>query len=226
MSVELAVKQRVVPWWLTFVEGVALIILGLLFLTNPAATAVAAVTVLGLYWLVAGILNIVGIFLNSHNWIWKLLVGVLGIIAGILILQHPLTGTVAAGAALVLWMGIIGLIMGIGEIIRGVTGEGLGAVIVGVVTIVLAALLLLHWQGVTFALPFALGVLALLGGVIALWHGWQARGIQKAMEAGTDELTNQYRAAQAKVEAAADKTAGAAKEAAADVAEAVDPDAR
>ncbi|MEZ4515694.1 MAG: DUF4332 domain-containing protein [Chloroflexota bacterium] len=214
-----AVKMRTVPWWLILIQGIALIILGILFLTNPGSTALAVVTVLGIYWLISGILGIIGIFLNSHNWFWKLLMGILGIVAGVLILQHPVTSTLVVGSALVLWLGLLGIMIGIVEIIRGITGEGWGELILGVVSIILGIILLANFWGVTLSLPWTLGILSLIGGAVAIWHAFKARGIQKDMEAGTDELTNQYRATVAavddKMDAAADKVRGAAAGAAA-----------
>ncbi len=209
MSVRQAVKMRAVPWWLLLLEGIALIILGILFLTNPGSTSLAVVTVLGLYWLISGILGIIGIFLNSHNWFWKLILGIVGIIAGILILQHPLTSTVVVGSALVLWMGILGLIIGIMNIIRAFTGEGWGVGILGVISAILGIVLLANFWGVTFSLPWTLGILSLIGGFITIINSFRARGIQKDMEAGTDELTNKMNAASTQMDAAATRAATA-----------------
>lgn len=211
------VKKRLVPWWLILIQGIALIILGILFLTNPGSTALAVVTVLGIYWLISGILGIIGIFLNSHNWFWKLLMGVLGIVAGILILQHPLTATVVVGASLVLWLGLLGIMIGVVEIIRGITGEGWAEVILGIVSIILGIILLANFWGVTISLPWSLGILSLIGGVVAIWRAFSARGIQKDMEAGTDELTNQYRAAVAATDARMDAAAANVRSTAANV---------
>ncbi len=213
-----AVKMRTVPWWLILIEGIALIILGILFLTNPGSTTLAVVTVLGIYWLISGILGIIGIFLNSHNWFWKLLMGILGIVAGVLILQHPATAAVAVGAALVLWLGLLGLMIGIVQIIRGITGEGWGVLILGIISVILGIILLANFWGVTISLPWSLGILSLIGGAVAIWHSFGARRIQKDMEAGTDELTNQVKAsaaaADAKMSAAAANVSKAASSAA------------
>ena len=73
-----------VPWWLVLIEGIALIILGLLLLANPAKTSVILVQVVGLYWFVAGIFKIISIFMDSSLWGWKLVAGILGIIAAVI----------------------------------------------------------------------------------------------------------------------------------------------
>jgi predicted flap endonuclease-1-like 5' DNA nuclease len=103
--------------------------------------------------------------------------------------------------------------IGVIEIIRGITGEGWAEVILGIVSIILGGLLLANFWGVTISLPWSLGILSLIGGAIAIFNAFRARGIQKDMEAGTDELTNKYRAtvatADAKIDAAADRVRAA-----------------
>ena len=85
------------PWWLILVEGIVLVLAGILFLTYPGISALVAVRILGLYWLIAGIFKIVAILIDSSRWGWKLIFGVIGIIAGILVLQAPLGMTLIVG---------------------------------------------------------------------------------------------------------------------------------
>ena len=89
-SATLGISQTKVPWWAILIQGIALIILGFLFLTAPAATLVSLVFFLGIYWLIGGIMDIVGIFINKTAWGWKLFSGLIGILAGVLIMNHPL----------------------------------------------------------------------------------------------------------------------------------------
>ena len=78
------------PWWLVLVEGVVAAFLGLILVIAPGASLVFLVQILGLYLFVAGIFRIVGIFLDASSWGLRLLAGVLSIIAGLLVLDHPL----------------------------------------------------------------------------------------------------------------------------------------
>ena len=96
------------PWWLVLLEGIAAIILGLLLLTSPGATVMILVQVLGLYWLIKGILQIVSIFVDSSRWGWKLFVGILGIVAGIVILRHPMVSAVLIPSLTVIFVGLLG----------------------------------------------------------------------------------------------------------------------
>lgn len=157
-----------VPWWLVLIEGIALIILGLLLLANPAKTSVIVIQVLGIYWLIVGIIKIVSIFIDSSMWGWKLFAGIVGILAGILILQHPLYAPLLVGAALVIILGIQGLIMGIVGLIQAFQGAGWGVGILGVVSILIGILLLANLWLFTFSLPWVIGILAIVGGIIAI----------------------------------------------------------
>ena len=56
-----------VPWWLVLLQGIALLILGALLLTNPAMTTIVLIQFLGIYWLVKGIFEIVSIFIDHRQ---------------------------------------------------------------------------------------------------------------------------------------------------------------
>jgi uncharacterized membrane protein HdeD (DUF308 family) len=76
-------------------EGIAAILIGILLLTDPAATVVAITVFLGFYWLFVGVLELVRMFVDrSVPWIWSLLIGIVGIAAGVLVLNHPLFAAV------------------------------------------------------------------------------------------------------------------------------------
>ena len=46
-------------WWFPLVEGILAILLGLMFLANPAITSVGFVFGLGLYWFIVGVFDLV-----------------------------------------------------------------------------------------------------------------------------------------------------------------------
>jgi uncharacterized membrane protein HdeD (DUF308 family) len=78
-------------WWIFLLQGFAGIILGLMLLTEPDATIVALTTVLGFYWLIMGLLALVQVFVDrSTPQIWSFLTGIVGILAGLFVLRHPL----------------------------------------------------------------------------------------------------------------------------------------
>ena len=108
-------KQR--PWWLTLMTGILLVIVGAILLWSPAKakvdTYMVLVAVLGIFWLVQGILDIVSIFIDYSMWGWKLFIGIISIAAGGYILAYPVAAALVLPQIFALIMGIWGLMYGI-----------------------------------------------------------------------------------------------------------------
>ena len=94
-------------WWVFLLKGFAGIILGFMLLTEPAATLDALTTLLGFYWLVLGLLSVVQVFVDrSTPWIWSLLSGIVGILAGLFVLRHPLVAALTVPTVIVIVLGV------------------------------------------------------------------------------------------------------------------------
>lgn len=167
----LAKQQQSGAWWLFLLQGIAAILLGLMLLTNPGATLVALTTFLGFYLLITGMLALVRVFVDrSTSWVWSLLSGIVGILAGVFVLNHPLLAAVTVPALLILIIGFEALSMGVFEIIRGFKGGGAGAFILGVINALIGLLLLVRPMGAALAVPFVLAVLLLIEGIgLLIW---------------------------------------------------------
>lgn len=159
------------PGWLIVIEGFCLVIIGFMLLASPGMTITVLVRILGLYWLIAGILRIVSIFVEKSMWGWKLFAGILGILAGIIVIRHPLWSSIVLGTTLVLVLGIGGIVYGIIRLIQAFQGAGWGAGILGVVSIIIGIVLLANFWGVTLSLPYVLGILSIFGGIAAVAIG-------------------------------------------------------
>ena len=93
-------------WWVFLLKGLAGIILGFMLITEPAATLVALTTLLGFYWLVLGVLSLVQVFVDrSIPWIWSLLTGIVGILAGLFVLRHLLVAALTVPTVIVIILG-------------------------------------------------------------------------------------------------------------------------
>jgi uncharacterized membrane protein HdeD (DUF308 family) len=170
----------VVPWWLVLLQGIALVILGGLLLANPASTTFVLVQFLGIYWLIKGIFEIVSMFIDHRQWGWKLFSGILGIIAGIVILNHPLWATLLVPATLVWLLGFFGVIMGGISIFQAFKGAGWVTGLLGVLSIIFGLYLLANTFISTLTFPWVLGIFALIGGGVSIWNSFKLRGAQKA----------------------------------------------
>ncbi len=168
-------KALDIPWWLLLIDGIALFILGILFFLNPTMTSRILVTFLGIYWFINGILKIIHIFMDKRMWGLKLFAGILGILAGLLILASPIGMTFVTGSVLVITLGFLGLFLGTAELIQAFQGSGWGVGILGAVSILIGLLLLINTWVVTLALPAILGTLSLIGGIAAAAYAFQLR---------------------------------------------------
>lgn len=167
-AVSVSRSEPPVPWWLVLIEGISLVILGILLLASPGMTTVVLVQFIGIYWFVAGIFKIIGIFLDSSMWGWKLFAGILGIIAGLIVIQHPVWSPFVIGATVVIILGIQGIIMGGVSLFQAFKGAGWGVGILGAVSIVIGIVLLANAWLFTFSLPWVVGILSIIGGIASI----------------------------------------------------------
>ena len=121
-------------WWILLLQGIVGIALGLLLVTEPGATTVAIATFLGFYWLLMGVFALVRMFVDqSVPWVWSLLVGIVGVLAGLSVIKHPLLAAIGVPTAIVILIAVQGLVMGGLEIISAFRGAGAGSFILGAI---------------------------------------------------------------------------------------------
>src|SRR5512139_2010388 len=137
----LAIPKKERPWWLVLVQGIAALIVGLALLwspgkANPAQVYMILVQLLGIYWLIQGIFDIVYMFVDHTAWGWKLFMGVVSILAGGYILMYPVASAVALPKIFVMVLGIWGLVEGIVLLIMAFKGGGWAAGILGALGII------------------------------------------------------------------------------------------
>jgi len=165
-------------WWIFLLQGLAGILLGVMLITAPGATLVVLSTFLGFYWLITGVLALVRVFADrSVPWLWSLLVGIVGILAGIFVVRHPLLAALTVPTALVIILGVQGLVMGVLEIIGGCKGGGLGSFVLGVINVLVGLLLLGSPVAAALAAPVVFGVLLLVQGVGLILWAFRVRGV-------------------------------------------------
>jgi uncharacterized membrane protein HdeD (DUF308 family) len=161
-----SLSQKSNIWWVILLQGFAAAIVGLMLVTEPDATVVALTTVLGFYWLITGVLALVQVFVDrSTPWIWSLLTGIVGILAGLFVLRHPLIAALTVPTVLVIILGVQGLVMGVLQIISGFKGGGVGPFILGAINVLVGVLLLSSPVAAALAVPLVFGVLLLIQGV-------------------------------------------------------------
>ena len=173
MDVEM--RETTFPWWLVLLEGIFAAIFGFLLLIAPGGTLVFLVQVLGFYLLIEGILRLVSIFLDSALWGLKLAIGILGILGGMVVLNHPLWSALAIPTYIVYIVGFLAIFQGAGGLIQAFRGGGWGAGILGILTIVFGIIVVSNPLIGVVALPFFLGGFMLAGGIAAIVASFRLR---------------------------------------------------
>ena len=143
------------PRWLSIVLGIASILFGWLFLTNPGTTLLGHRAVVGP--LLPGDRHHVH-HRDVHRQppgskLWKLIGGILAIIAGVVLLANPIIGSIATGATFNFLVAFFAIIAGIALLIDGFQGGGCLAIILGILGIVLGILVLFNPLSGMVALP-------------------------------------------------------------------------
>lgn len=168
-------QKRAMPWWIPLIEGIALIIVGILLFTSPLDAILSLTRVLGLFWFLSGIFEIVSIFLDRSAWGWKLIGGIIGLLAGYYLFTAPVAGALILGFTLVVMLGVQALLLGIVHIIQALRGAGWAMGVIGIINIIFAVLLLGNVLVGMATLPFVIGAFAIVGGIAAIYMALRLR---------------------------------------------------
>jgi uncharacterized membrane protein HdeD (DUF308 family) len=160
--------------WLIVIQGVAGIILGLLLLTAPGVSSLVIVQFLALYWLVSGIIGLVSLIWDRAGWGWKVFGGILGIVAGVAVMRHPMYATLLVGTTLVVFMGVLALVFGVMNLVRAFSaGGGWGMGLLGALDVIIGLFLIFNPLAGAVALPIVLGAFILVGGIASIFMAFR-----------------------------------------------------
>lgn len=169
------------PWWMTFILGIASIIIGglLLFgsLTTQVRTYEMLVVLIGIWWLVDGIMHIVHMFTDHRRWGWKLFMGLVGILAGGWILIYPVYAGLALPQVFVLVLGLWGVMEGIMLLIMAFQGGGWGHGVMGAIALILGIILIANYgvPGWGLSMIWAAAIWLFIGGFFMVFRAFRER---------------------------------------------------
>lgn len=171
-------------WWLVLLQGIASLVVGSLLVISPGMTTTVLVQLLGSFWLVMGILAIVGIFVGTVGVHWSslLLRGILGILGGLLVLSYPMLTAIILPTALILIIAIEGLALGVLGIIEGLRGGGWIAVAGGIFSLVVGIILLSAPLVAAVVLVVVSGIVQLMRGIGLIVIGFRLRKMARAAQ--------------------------------------------
>jgi uncharacterized membrane protein HdeD (DUF308 family) len=149
--------------------GISAIIFGIILLVRQDDALALLMVVLGLWWLIHGFFLIFAVFVDRTDMWWKLAIGLLGIVAGVLVLTNPGDAADAFQGVIGVVLGVIGILVGASALIGAFRGGGFGAAIFGIVSILIGLLILFNAEFTTTLLITLFAVLLLVDGVAAIF---------------------------------------------------------
>ncbi len=149
--------------------GLTAAIFGIILLIRQEEALTLMIVLLGLWWFIQGAFMLFSVFIDREDWVWKVLLGVLGLVAGIIVMQNPDDAVTFLGSALAIVLGIIGVIIGIMAIIGSFRGGGFGALMFGVVSGAIGLLFIFNDLFSAGLLVTLFAILLLIDGLSAIW---------------------------------------------------------
>jgi uncharacterized membrane protein HdeD (DUF308 family) len=170
LAFELAKK-----WWVLLLRGVLLIIIGLLAFVSPLVW----VTFVGIYILVDGVTMLMSGFSDqragqSH---WPLVIlGVLGLIAGLLILWNPALGAITLTTIIAVWAVIGGILTIISALrVREEIDNEWWLVLSGALAIIFGILVFQNVLAGILTIAWVFGVFAIVVGILSIALAFRVR---------------------------------------------------
>jgi uncharacterized membrane protein HdeD (DUF308 family) len=177
-------------WKLFLIEGIVLVVLGVLAIVIPPIATLAVTILIGWLFLISGVAGLITTFMarGAPGFWWSLLSAVLGIAAGIVLLVWPLGGVLTLTLILIAFFIIEGVasIMYALEHKAELSGQWAWMLVSGIIDLVLAVLI---WAGLPSSASWAIGLLVginmVFGGSALIAMAMHARGSGTASAPGT-----------------------------------------
>jgi uncharacterized membrane protein HdeD (DUF308 family) len=180
-SLRSAIAQSIRDHWgLFLVEGIILVVLGILAIVVPVVATIAVAIFLGWLFLISGVVGLVSTFWMRHapGFWWSLISAVLAIAAGIVLLGWPVSGAISLTLLLIVFFIIEGVasIMYAFEHKKELSGRWAWMLVSGIIDLILAGII---WAGLPGTAAWALGLLVginmLFGGAAMIGMALHAR---------------------------------------------------
>ena len=103
--------------------GVLSIIVGWALLRTPFQSVEVFIFVIGIFFLIQGVMTFIGAFARKAGRNWGIASGILGIIAGLIVLTYPISSAVTLALIAGIWL----VILGIMQVIAGIQLRNAGS---------------------------------------------------------------------------------------------------
>jgi uncharacterized membrane protein HdeD (DUF308 family) len=167
-------------WVMFLIEGIILVILGLIAIVVPPIATLAFTIIIGWIFLVSGIMGLITTFWARHapGFWWSLISALIGIAAGVVLLLWPISGTLSLTLVLIAFF----VVEGIASIMYAIdhrnqlSGRWGWMLVSGIIDLILAAIIFAGLPGTAaWALGLLVGINMLFGGAALIGMALAAR---------------------------------------------------
>lgn len=168
-------------WWVLLLRGLIAIAFGVAAIVWPGLTLWVLIVLFGAYTLVDGVLEIWAGFRNRgvhDRWWVDILIGIVGVVAGVLVISWPGLSALALIYIIAAWMVIIGVLQIITAIrMRAVIPNEWLLVLSGVLSVALGAIFFAFPGSGAVGLVWVIGIYAILFGVLLAILSFRLRSL-------------------------------------------------
>lgn len=103
----------------------------------------------------------------------------MGIIAGLAVLLYPIFSAVVIPFTFILYIGILGIILGLISLYRAAISRAWGHAVTGVISILFGLIIITNPLAAIVALSYIIGAIGIVGGIIAIAAALRLRSAER-----------------------------------------------
>ncbi len=163
-------------WVMLLVRGIIAVLFGLMAMIWPGITAVALAVLWGFWALVEGVVNLVAAFqTGAAGKGWKIVFGVISIIAGLIAVIHPFDVALTLTWILGIWFIVTAIFQGVGAFSSTRTQPRWMLVVSALLSLLIGILFVARPGVGVLSIVLWVGVVAIIWGVILVIAAFAAR---------------------------------------------------
>ena len=177
-------------WWALLIRGILAIVFAATAVVWPGITLTVLAIMFGAWVLVDGVFALVSAFIHRQGqWGWQILEGLVGIAAGLIAFIAPWTAVFAFVILIAAWLLITGGLEIVQAIqLRKVLHNEWLLILNGILSLVMAGMIVFFPGASTFAFVYMLAAFALIWGVFSIVLAFQAHNLRKDFRHGGQNM--------------------------------------
>jgi uncharacterized membrane protein HdeD (DUF308 family) len=173
-------------WGMLLVRGIIAILFGIMAMIWPGITAVALAVLWGIWALIEGVVNLVAAFQRgAAGKGWKILFGIVSIVAGLIAIIHPFDVAVVLTWILGIWFIVAAVFQGVGAFSSTRTRPRWMLIISAILSLVIGILFVARPGVGVLSIVLWLGIVATIWGIVLVIAAFSARRLGKEIDAGS-----------------------------------------